>query len=56
MSGLMTSDQFNTTARATKSLGQQSNQCFVGRRIHGRRSDPDSQFVGIFLVRQDFTG
>jgi len=56
MPRFVTPDQFDTTARTIKSLGQQSSQCLVGGRLHGRRGDPDSQFVAVALVRQDFIG
>lgn len=56
MPGFVAADHFHTTARAIQPIGEQPNQCFVGRRLDGRRGDPDSQFVAIPIVRQDFVG
>ena len=37
-------------------VGQQSNQRFIGRRIHGRRGDPNAQFVSVAVIRHNFIG
>ncbi len=46
--------QFDTTTRTIEPTGQQMNQRFVGRGIHRRRGDPDSQFVTVSVMRHNF--
>ena len=48
--------QFDTMARTVQPAGQEPNQCFVGRRLHRRRGDSDSQLAARPVIRHNFIG
>ena len=48
--------QFDGTTRTIQPFGQQPNQRFVRGGIHGRRRDPDSQFVADPVRWNNFIG